>query len=93
VWHRRYLGSISAGVDAVAKAHRPDLYLVTRPDLEWVQDGTRESNGFRREMHDWTIAAIEDAGIPYQIVSGDPEERLRQSIDVIEPFLQFQHLI
>lgn len=83
VWHRRYLGHDDARLTALAKASRPDHYLVCAPDFPWVQDGTRESAAERATMHEWTLAAVEASGVDFTVVAGPPEARLATAAEAV----------
>lgn len=89
VWHRRYRGEYSSAVEALADSRSYDLYLLTEPDFEFVQDGTREGRSIRDEMHEWFRAVLEQKKRNFIGVAGSPEHRLSQSIESIEPLLRF----
>ena len=89
VWHHRYCGGPDPGLEEVARQHRPDLYLVTAPDFEWVQDGSRESRDQREEMHRLTLESVADSGSPYEIVGGPREERVTAAVVAIESTITY----
>lgn len=84
VWHHRYCGGTDPGICEVASRRRPDLYLITAPDFEWVQDGTRESRDQREEMHQLTLDLVAASGSTYEILVGTHEARMAKAIAVIE---------
>ncbi len=88
IWHRRYLQKRSPAVEALAAPRRYDLYLLTGVNIPFVQDGTRDGELIREWMHQAFVEELEVTGRPYKLVSGSPEERLRQSIEWIDPLLQ-----
>lgn len=88
IWHRRYLQERSLAVEALAAPRRYDLYLLTGVEIPFVQDGTRDGEHIREWMHQTFIEELEATGRPYKIVTGTPEERLRQSIALIDPLLK-----
>ena len=83
VWHRRYVGHWSREVEQLADARQPDLYLVTLPDFPFVQDGTREGEAIRTEMHGWFLDSLQAKGRPYVEIGGPPETRLREALAAI----------
>ena len=88
IWHRRYLEKRSPAVEALAAPRKHDLYLLTGIDIPFVQDGTRDGEHIREWMHRTFIEELEATGRPYRLVTGSPGERLRQSIELIDPLLQ-----
>ena len=92
VWHERYTGSTDDRLDAIAAGHRPSLYLICAPDFDWVQDGTRESADQRRSMHRRTLELVGATGVPFEILRGDRDERLRQASKLIEGVTSFEPL-
>lgn len=88
IWHRRYLGKRSPAVEALAAPRKYDLYLLTDVSIPFVQDGTRDGELIREWMHRTFSEELEATGRPYRLVTGSPEERLRQSIEFIDPLLK-----
>lgn len=76
VWHRRYMNRYSAKVEAIAARDKVDLYLLTLPDIPWVQDGTRDGEHVRKTMHEWFLSALGQSGKPYVKLAGSIEQRL-----------------
>ncbi|AWM38574.1 Trifunctional NAD biosynthesis/regulator protein NadR [Gemmata obscuriglobus] len=84
VWHRRYMGSWSAEVDAVARAHRrPDLYLLTDINTPFFQDGTRDGERIRDWMHQTFVNELTTDNRSFVRVLGTPAERLATALDAI----------
>jgi HTH-type transcriptional regulator, transcriptional repressor of NAD biosynthesis genes len=54
-----------------------DLIVLCEPDFEFVQDGTRRGESFRRLQHDWYVKALSKRGLPFVIARGSVQERLR----------------
>ncbi|MEZ6183589.1 MAG: AAA family ATPase [Planctomycetota bacterium] len=92
VWARRYLGAPAPAVEALARARPPALYLLTEPDFGFVQDGTRESEAFRADMHAWFAEALEASGVPWRRVGGPPEARLAAALEAAAPLRRFAPL-
>ncbi|MBO5087648.1 MAG: multifunctional transcriptional regulator/nicotinamide-nucleotide adenylyltransferase/ribosylnicotinamide kinase NadR [Lachnospiraceae bacterium] len=76
--------------DAIAGINRYDLVIFLEPDVEFVQDGTRnEAIREQREHYSKRIKEIYDAhGIQYQSVSGDYSTRLEQVIQLVDKLLK-----
>jgi len=92
VWHRRYVGGHYPPLWSLATSREYDLYLLTEPDFPYVQDGTRESEAMRSQMHRWFVEALETSGRRYLRVGGTPDERLEAAVEAIEPLLDFPRL-
>lgn len=92
VWHRRYIGSYSDRVQEIAAARRYELSLVTEPDFDFVQDGTRDGEQIRDEMHAWFLETMIDAGRHFEVVTGTREQRLTAAKHRIETLLSFAPL-
>ncbi|MEB3278640.1 MAG: AAA family ATPase [Lyngbya sp.] len=83
VWHRRYLGVDCPALVSLAQHRNYELYILTEPDFEFVQDGTRESESLRIQMHQWFIERLTQMGKPWVSVAGSPEKRLADVISRI----------
>lgn len=59
-------------------APRADLYLLLEPDLPWVDDGTRffRDPADRHRFARIVAQVLDDAGVPFERVSGHGDERL-----------------
>ena len=55
LFHRHYTGRTSAATAAIAEERAYTLYILTAPDFPFVQDGTREGEESRHEMHRWLV--------------------------------------
>eukprot|EP01043_Picozoa_sp_COSAG02_P034531 COSAG02_NODE_2421_length_8897_cov_11.835190_2_plen_357_part_00 len=91
VWHRRYVGSFSDATAAIADERSYALYILTTPDFGFVQDGTREGEAIRDEMHGWMRSVLEERSnrSPFLVVSGGKEVRLKAAVKAIDELLVF----
>lgn len=71
--------------DAISKINSYDLVLFLEPDVEFVQDGTRNTEIQRnREKYSDEIKRIfDEKGIKYELISGDYQQRFEKSICLI----------
>ena len=68
-----------APLELHALARRPyDLLVVCEPDFDFVQDGCRRDDSFRRAQHAWTLARLDEQGLPYISVNGPLPARVAQ---------------
>jgi HTH-type transcriptional repressor of NAD biosynthesis genes len=47
-----------------------------RTDSPFVQDGTRQGDGFRAQQHEWYLAELAARGISFAVVTGSLAERM-----------------
>jgi HTH-type transcriptional repressor of NAD biosynthesis genes len=87
IWHERYLGARSDEVEAIAAPRRYALYVLTDPDVPWVDDGTRDGEHLRQWMHGRFREELERLGRPFLLVSGSPEARLATATAWIDQLL------
>ena len=62
---------------------RADLYLLCAPDIPWQPDPLRENPTDRARLFERYKTALQEAGAPYAIVSGSPEDRLQTALSAI----------
>ena len=76
--------------DAIAKINNYDLILFLTPDVEFVQDGTRnEEIKNERKMYSDKIREIyTESGFKYHVISGSYEERFLKAVDLIDNMLK-----
>lgn len=87
LWHRRYMGSHSPEVEEIARQGRCDLYLLTGDEIPFVQDGLRDGEHIRHEMHTWFEEALARQTVPWLLLRGSPEARIRAaSLAIFELF-------
>ena len=90
IWHERYMGSRSAGVEAVAAGRRIDLHILTAPDIPFVQDGLRDGERHREWMHSRFAEALRERGGEWLEVSGTHEARMTRSTAAIDRLLAWR---
>lgn len=83
LWHRRYIGTQSEQVANIAANGRCDLYLLTGDEIPFIQDGFRDGEHIRHEMHRWFEQALAQQSVPWRLLRGSPNERLREGLHLI----------
>ena len=83
LWHHRYKGDFSPAVEAIAGAGKADLYILTDVDIPFVQDGIRDGEHVRAQMHQHFIEELRAQNVPWITVASDPETRLKRAIEQI----------
>ena len=86
VWHLRYMGQYSPEVNEIADKDHVDLYLLAMPDFPFVQDGTRDGEHIRHEMHNWFVERLGQQKAPVVELTGPPEKRLRAALVAIDVY-------
>ena len=81
VWHKRYVGTDSEPLRTIKESTIADLYLVTAPDVPFVQDGTRDGENLRTQMHLDFLRAVEESKVPYVVLTGTYEDRFRRAVE------------
>lgn len=82
LWHRRYVGGTPRRFVERAAANPPMLYVLTSPDgVAFEQDGWRDGEHVRLDMHGWFRELLEAQQVPWIEVSGPPGERVQRVID------------
>lgn len=65
-----------------------DLFLICDTDIPWEPDPVRENGGENREiLQKIYISELQNYGFPYQIVSGNGEQRIKNAIQCVDKFL------
>ncbi len=82
LWRRRYLDVRDGVVPHDLPGRR--FYLLTRNDVPFVQDGSRDGEHRRTEMTAWFASAFAVSNTDVNIVEGPYEGRLAQAITAVE---------
>ena len=93
LWQRRYMGATTDTMHAIAAHDKADLYIITGDEIPFVQDGIRDGEHIRHDMHQWFVGHIKASGVPYLIVRGDKATRLRVAKAAAEEIIEKQRKI
>ncbi len=86
-WHQRYLNHRSPEVDAIGQRDKVDLYLLTKPDFPFVQDGFRDGESIRDWMHGHFAQQLERTSAPVAKLAGSPDARLEIATAAVNKLL------
>lgn len=86
-WFERYRGTRHPEVDAIGLRDKADLYLLTAPDVPFVQDGFRDGEAIRDWMHQRFAEQLAAMCVETILLAGTYAERDRQAIEAVEKFL------
>ena len=92
VWHRRFMNRYCPELERFAAGHRYDLTILTAPDFAFVQDGTREGEAIRHQMHEWFREVLQAHDRRFIVVEGSYEHRLEVAVEQIKPLLSLPKL-
>ena len=87
LFHQVYLGASTHAFDELLE-RRYDLYLVCGLDVPWRHDGIREFDEQRVWMHERYLERVEASEIPWKLLEGSHEVRLRAATEVIDRLLE-----
>lgn len=86
-WHERYRGVRDPRVDAVGARDKVDLYLLTAPDVPFVQDGLRDGEHIREWMDQRFAQQLARGRTPVVRLSGGYAQRFAQAVAAVERLL------
>ncbi len=87
VWHERYMGEMSEAVEHIANQSQHDLYLLTGDEIPFEQDGTRDGEHIRHDMHKRFEEKLKETNRPYILLRGTHEERMKEAIAAIDTLI------
>ncbi len=87
-WYERYNHARDLRVDAIGAADKVDLYLLTAPDVPFVQDGFRDGEQIRHWMHDKFEAQLSNGRTPWQLIEGAYSDRFRIAVQAVTSLME-----
>ncbi len=87
-WFERYYQSRDSEVDAIGARDRVDLYLLTSPDVPFVQDGFRDGEHIRDWMDQRFEEQLRAGPTRWERIAGPYEERIEQAVAAVGRLLQ-----
>ena len=87
LWEEDKFGDNSEALCGAFQRQRPDLYLLSRPDLPWEYDPLRENPHRRDELFRKLRRIIEKQGCPVAEVSGFGESRTKSALRALRSIL------
>lgn len=88
IWVEYVFKHSNETIDEILKKQDFDLYLLCDIDLPWVYDPLRENPNIeeRKELFDIYKNTLTKMNVPFEIVSGDDEERVNNAINIINKY-------
>jgi NadR type nicotinamide-nucleotide adenylyltransferase len=88
IWHERYMGSPSPGVEAVAARGGQHLWLLTDDaGVPFEDDGLRDGEHLRSWMTGRFRTELLRRELPHVVLTGTHEQRLRTAVAAVESLL------
>lgn len=88
LWHERYMGFLSPKLDKIKNTGNKSLYILTGDEIPFVQDGLRDGEQIRHQMHLRFIEELDKHNLRYIIVKGSRKSRLHQAVKEINNYFQ-----
>ena len=83
-WNERYHSTRDPRVDAIGARDKVDLYLLTAPDVPFVQDGLRDGEHIRDWMDGRFAEQLANGKTPVVRLTGSYEQRFEQAVAAVE---------
>jgi len=83
LWHRRYMGTEFQSLNDYARTCHADLYLLTGDEIPFVQDGLRDGEHIRHDMHAWFEECLAGQSTPWHLLRGTRQQRLDRALGLI----------
>jgi NadR type nicotinamide-nucleotide adenylyltransferase len=86
IWSKVKYGRVDPQIEKALKSHKYDLYLLMYPDLPWVKDKFRESEGRLTELYNLYLNKLNALKFPFKVISGNGNNRLKTAINILKSF-------
>jgi len=83
-WHRRYMGTNFAELEDYASQCRADVYFLTGDEIPFEQDGLRDGEHLRHDMHCWFEESLAAQAQPWFLLRGSRDSRVEQAIAIMK---------
>jgi HTH-type transcriptional repressor of NAD biosynthesis genes len=87
IWAEIMLPECPLWITEMSHQRHYDLYFLLKPDIPWVNDGTRAFEEIRPRQFERLKEELESRNLNYVIISGDFEERFQKAVSEIEKLL------
>jgi len=78
-----YEGFCPEAIKTAVHNSQYDLYLLMNVDIPWVKDDLRDRPDERLTLFRIFEKALKERNLPFEVVSGEGQDRLRSAIDII----------
>ncbi len=84
LWFERYLGFLYPKLDEITNTQNKSLYILTGDEIPFEQDGTRDGEHIRHQMHQRFVEELEKHHLNYILVTGNRQKRRKDAIAAID---------
>jgi NadR type nicotinamide-nucleotide adenylyltransferase len=84
IWSTHKFNKVPGFISKSIKNSDYDLSLVTNNDIPWIADPQRRNEDLREHLFTWNKHELQKLDIDYKIITGIGEERLKNTIQLIE---------
>ncbi len=88
IWYHHLTGEFCESLEKSIINNSYDLYLLTKPDIEWHHDPLREHPHLREYFFSVYKAQLNKRSLEYVTISGRDEQRIDGAIQAIEQLLK-----
>jgi NadR type nicotinamide-nucleotide adenylyltransferase len=83
VWSDFKFGNCSSFILEALNQQIFHHYFLCQPDIEWEEDPLREHPQQREELFELYLKELTERNLPFTIISGTPEERMKMCLKVL----------
>lgn len=76
-------GTVSPKLEQLSERDYDTTFLCV-PDFDFVQDGTRQGEGFRQAQHEWYLDALRKREIPFTLLRGSLDNRIQTVLKTLK---------
>lgn len=87
IWSQCHYGKSADLIGQMANDSRYDLYLLTKIDFPWVDDGIRDSKNYREWIENRIIEELTGRRRRYVAILGTHEERMEKAVKAVNSIL------
>lgn len=87
-WFERYHGRRHPEVDAIGANDKAALYLLTAPDVPFVQDGFRDGEKIRDWMHARFVEQLAAGSVPSCLLKGTYDGRFSAAVEAVQRLIE-----
>lgn len=88
VWFEHVFRQAPKWLDEAILQENVDLYLLCKPDLEWVEEPVRENPDLREYLYDWYLQEIKKTLVPFEEIEGKGDVRTISAQKAIDKWLK-----
>lgn len=88
IWSQEKYGRVDPEIEEMMATTHYKWRFLCRPDIPWEPDPLRENPHDRDRLFDIWERELKARNLPYTIIEGDPEQRLRTATNMVDVLLQ-----